>query len=440
LTGGYADGYTSSLYKAKINLVFPTPTPTPTPTDTPVARVFVIPGMGASWNADAMLNCKDEGYAGNWELAPYAEDIYNPLLQALNRSGHGVTPYYYDWRKDVRSHVPTLESLIQSQSSNSYLVGHSMGGLLGRAYLEVMRENSHLDKLLTVASPHQGAVTAYPAWSAGKIWEGNLVSRIALSIILNRCGSNTHEAIVNHVPAVQNLLPTFDYLYHKKDGQFLTVDTMVAQNNFSPTNLSVPFWGVNLGTLSGHGKETLYRLDIKDPSHSDDRLGIWTDGNPLKRYSNRNGDGTVLVSSSQISGADNRLVDNKNHLQIVSSAQGINQILDFLGMTTVLTSTLTSLESPEPNSALIILSPDSEVTFESGQNAKSAPGISVIFSPTRKDYRFLIKSKKQRSKMIVAQFLPDNSYLWKEYQLSPNQRSGYLKYDPNKIGNNILNW
>src|SRR3990167_9614716 len=98
--------------------------------------VLVIPGMGASWNADALLNCEDSNYSGGWELAPFAEDIYNPLLQTLGASEHDVIPYYYDWRKDVRDHTSSLSNLVQSQSTDSYIVGHSMGGLVGRAYLE----------------------------------------------------------------------------------------------------------------------------------------------------------------------------------------------------------------------------------------------------------------------------------------------------------------
>ena len=62
----------------------PSTTPTPTPTPIPVTKVFLIPGMGASWNVDALINCKNADYSGDWTLAPYAKNIYNPLSSALN--------------------------------------------------------------------------------------------------------------------------------------------------------------------------------------------------------------------------------------------------------------------------------------------------------------------------------------------------------------------
>ena len=49
----------------------PSPTQTPTPTSTPITptpqpskKVVFLHGMGGSWNADALLNCKSSGYSG----------------------------------------------------------------------------------------------------------------------------------------------------------------------------------------------------------------------------------------------------------------------------------------------------------------------------------------------------------------------------------------
>ena len=57
-----------------------TPTNTPIPTPTPVVsqKVIVIPGFGASWNADALMNCKIDGYQGSWSLHPL-EKIFTHL-------------------------------------------------------------------------------------------------------------------------------------------------------------------------------------------------------------------------------------------------------------------------------------------------------------------------------------------------------------------------
>jgi hypothetical protein len=67
----------------------------------PVTKVVVVPGMGASWNADAILHCKKDNYTGGWTLSPFATDVYANLLTSLSKS-FTVLPYYYDWRTTTR--------------------------------------------------------------------------------------------------------------------------------------------------------------------------------------------------------------------------------------------------------------------------------------------------------------------------------------------------
>lgn len=427
ITGGH-DG--SGPYYNSVVYTHLEPPPPPSP-----ASIVVIPGMGASWNADALLNCKDENYAGSWETAPFAQDVYSPLLKSLSGSEHKVITFNYDWRKDVRDHLSYLNDLIQSEPSNSYLIGHSMGGLIGRVYLETKRENSKLDKLFTVGSPHLGSVLAYPTWSSGKIWGGNLSTRIALTILLNRCGGDRHEAIVNHIPSIQNLLPTFNYLFNKQTEKFVSISTMNARNTIYPINLTPPFFGTEIGTLSGNGKATLYQVDVKNPSSRDDRLGIWIDGKPIRRHTNRLGDGTVLTSSSQLDGALNLISENENHVQIIKSARSVGQILNFFGI-----STEAMLPKPEEefNSALVILSPDAEIKFEGDNNIRSAEGISVILNPRKKDYRFVARGQKARSQLIVAQFMSDESSTWHEYNLPKGLYRGTLNFNPQIINYKIF--
>ena len=402
--------------------------------------VLVIPGMGASWNADALLNCEDEGYYGNWELSPFAEDIYNPLLQTLAASEHDVIPYYYDWRKDVSHHTQSLSNLIQSQSTDSYIVGHSMGGLLGRAYLEFTKENSNLDKLMTVGSPHQGAVLAYPAWSAGEVWSDNLLQRIAMTVAIKRCSGlfgNDRVAVRNHIPSAQNLLPTFNYLFNKNLQQEIAVSSQDAQNNWLPNNdFPSPFYGVQVGTLSGTGFSTLYKLDVKDANKKDLKEGNWMDGDPTKKYHTDLGDGTVRTSSSGLAGALINRVINKNHSDLVKSSEGINEILDFLDISI----TPLSATSSTPESALIIMSPDAEVKFELEQESSSATGISVILSPTSKNYKINVNTIKDESTIIVAQFLPNDKTLWTEYKVEKGTYKGILKFNRSKIEEDILEW
>ncbi len=400
-------------------------------------KILVIPGMYASWNADALLNCKDSGYSGNWELASFAADYYNPLLQTLEKSDHEVIPYYYDWRRDVRSHVGSLKDLIQSSSTKFYLVGHSMGGLLGRAYLESTTNSSNLDKLLTVGSPHQGTVFAYPAWSAGEIWNDDIFQRIAMTIALKRCSlltGNDRQSIRTFFPSVQNLLPTFNYLYDKKQELDKDYSLQDAKNNWLPNSLlNSPFYGVEVGTISGYGYETLYKLSVKDPNKKDLQNGDWTDGFPMKRYHTISGDKTVLSFSSTLPGANSRII-NKKHVELVSTAEGISEILDFLNISvTPISAAITS-----PETALVILSPDADIYFEPEENPRNNEGITVIFSPKNRDYKITANSKKDEATIIVAQFLKNDITLWKEYKINKGLKKGILKF--NQIDEDILEW
>ncbi|MBI5465185.1 hypothetical protein HY946_01090, partial [Candidatus Gottesmanbacteria bacterium] len=393
----------------------PTPSPTPAPTPVPTTKIVMIPGLGASWNADAILNCKLDGYSGDWVLAPYASDIYSPLLNALGDKGK---PFYYDWRKDVRNQSTPLKNFINEQLTDGekiHLVGHSLGGLVGRAYLGNQNTSSRLDKLLTVGSPHQGAPQSYPAWSGGEIWEDNFIYRIAMNILLRRCVPlrNSRETIQRVIPSIKNLLPIFDYLKDKKTGLLKPVGEMKAKNNWLPTSFLPPFWGVTVGTLSGNGFPTLKTILVKERSRLDARLGNWADGKPAGKENVNEGDGTILLSSSQLTDAENQTI-NQNHSGLIASSEGIGRILSFLGIG--VTSALTTSYS-EPKSALIIMGYPSSfwVMDQDGKIVKDKDGMVSLINPKGGKYKFGLLPKSTKALFIIAQFLEDGRVFWKEY-------------------------
>lgn len=421
ITGGHnGSSYFSSVLNLKMKSSpspspSPTPTPTPTPTSVPTTKVVMIPGLGASWNADALLNCKNEGYSGDWTLASYAEGTYNPFLNAL---GEKAKPFYYDWRRDVRSQATPLKNFINSlliEGEKIHLVGHSLGGLVGRAYLENQTINSKLDKLLTVGSPHQGSPLAYPAWSAGEIWQNNFVHRLAITILQRRCGGlfgNNRETIRQHVPSLQNLLPIFDYLRAKTTGLLKPVNGMDAQNNWLPTGFSPPFFGVTVGALSGNGFATIKYIQVKERNRRDERLGNWVDGKPVDREYTNEGDGTALLSSSQLTGAEN-LVINQNHDGLITSDEGIDKILDFLGIDAL--SSLTT-DYVELKSALLLMGHPANFWVEqNGKIIKDKNGLVSLINPPSRGYKFGLLPKSGQTLFIVAQFLEDGRVFWKEY-------------------------
>lgn len=406
----YIGSQDGKLYAFGAGIPFPSPTPIPT------TKVVVAPGLGGSWNADAILNCKLDGYSGDWTLTPLFADTYNPLLSAL---GDKAKPFYYDWRKDVRDQRGNLQNFINgllSENEKVHLVGHSLGGLVGRAYLENQTTNSRLDKLLTIGSPHQGAPVSYAAWSGGEIWQDNLLHKIILTILLRRCRGwreTSRETIQRVAPSIENLLPVFDYLKDKTSGLLKPVASMRAKNNWLPTNFAPPFWGVTLGTLSGNGFPTLKVIPVKDRNRLDARLGNWADGKPVGKEFTNEGDGTVLNLSSQLAGADNRLI-NQNHGGLVASSEGIGQILDFLGISAT---TTTQGTFSEPKSALLIMGYPANfwVMDQNGKIIKDKEGMVSLINPPANKYKFGLIPKSGNTLFIVAQFLEDGKVFWKEY-------------------------
>ncbi|MCX6704610.1 MAG: hypothetical protein NTZ07_04180 [Candidatus Woesebacteria bacterium] len=295
LSGGHdGSSYFDTVYSATVEDLSATPEATPisSPTPYPVSKVFFIPGLGASWNADAILNCKTSGFSGEWTLAPFAEEVYKNILSALPASNWDTKSFYYDWRRDVRDNASTLSTFINDNTSvdeKVNLIGHSMGGLVGRAYLE-SEQGQKVNSYISAGSPHQGSALAYPFASGGEIWDDNLITKIAKTILIKRCGKE--------IPSAKNLLPTIDYLRDTKTNQLKPIENMVIKNNWLPNNFTVPFGNVKIGTLSGTGFPTLKIIKVHAPSRRDTQLGNWLDGKPTAKEKTDLGDGTVLTSSS----------------------------------------------------------------------------------------------------------------------------------------------
>lgn len=413
-----------------------TPTATATPSAIPVSKVVFIPGFGASWNADAILNCKTSGYSGDWTLASYAENVYNNILTLLPDSGWNTKPFYYDWRRDVRTNANILTNFINTNTEPNEkvdIVGHSMGGLVGRAYLEA-QQGQKLDSLLTIGSPHRGVPVAYPAWSAGRIWDDNFITKIAATIILKRCEglfSNNRQAVRNQIPSIHNLLPTTNYLRDVDTGLMKPVSNMLVKNNWLPNTLfSNPFWGVRVGTLSGTGFPTLRVIRVDDPSDYDIAHNNWLDGKPVSKVFNTLGDGTVLTQSSQIPGASINQVINQDHEGLVSSVQGMSEILKFINRTQATTfresfdssefldvSATTSTTSNI--SALVIIGyPGNFWVTKDGVITKDKEGMVSYINPTSGSYQLSLIPQTSNTLFIVAQFLSDGQVLYKEYNLT----------------------
>lgn len=416
----------------------PSVVPTPSTTPQPIRKVVFVPGLGASWNADALLNCKTENYSGDWTLAPYAEGFYNTVISALGEYGK---PFYYDWRKDVRSQKDKLQNFINNLGEEKVnLVGHSLGGLVGRAYLEQTGDLSKLDKLMTAGSPHRGSPIAYPAWAAGDLWHDDLLTKIGITLLMKRCtglSDNDREAVRKVAPSLNNLLPNFDYLRDKKTGILKPVEGMLPefQNDWlSKSIFPPPSTNVSIRTLSGTGFRTIENLPVNDPSKQDIKNGNWLDGKPAGKEWTNEGDGTALLKSTQIDGlgSENRVI-NQTHGGLMTSEEGINEIFNFFGLNR---NNLTFNKAP--SSALIVIGYPANfwVKDKNGKVIKDKEGMIALMNPETQKYQFGLLPKKDKTLFIVAQFLEDGRTYWKEYEfknvLPKFGNINYNQSDPNE--------
>lgn len=86
---------------------------------------------------------------------------YLALKFALQIAGYAVRYFDYDWRRDVQELGARLATRIQTQIAARpdhpiSVVGHSMGGLVGRAAL-LTESGARVQQLITLGTPHDGS-------------------------------------------------------------------------------------------------------------------------------------------------------------------------------------------------------------------------------------------------------------------------------------------
>lgn len=284
------------------------PVPTPTPTPTPLTPIILIPGMGAGWNYEALVhgvNVPDT----DWKIAPYVK-VYNGLISALEAAGYiqntNLWVYAYDWRRNASDTANNLAQFISDRISSGQvnLVGHSLGGLVARAYAQSNPEK--IDKLLTVGSPHRGVGEAFYLWEGANPQGFTGWQKLAMKLLLrvNRDQYDTEVAEVQALfPALRNVLPIYEFLKNR-DGSIKPIAGLTWTNNFLP-GLDSQLGSIlaKLQTLSSNWGNTVKFIQVEPRSLADILTGRWVDGKPTGQKEYDNGDGAVLLSSSQISGA-----------------------------------------------------------------------------------------------------------------------------------------
>jgi pimeloyl-ACP methyl ester carboxylesterase len=320
--------------------------------------VILIPGMGASVNWDCFL---DEQYCNVdsfWWWMPTASNYYLPMIDRLDQAGYWPTNFYfslflYDWRKPIGENVSRLDELIdmiqeETDQPKVDLIGHSMGGLLARAYVqsETYDEENDVAHIVTLGSPHQGALKAYPFWEGANLYEMEGFQKYAAAVLLAYYMKEEYNPVPvlvlrKKIPSFKDILPVFDY-YLKDDetgAEILEAD-MKHRNEFLPSlneDVEELFDRTDVATFVGQGKQTTYAFFVKPWSIFN--LFNWVDGKPnFDRpdvdYKINEGDGTVLARSGILESANFiREFPGVDHISLPGNNDVINAVFAYLGIT-----------------------------------------------------------------------------------------------------------
>lgn len=406
----------------------PTPTPSLSPTPTPTiisdSVIVIIPGFGASWNTKDIFSCNTNS-TGNWKLAPFVS-VYKPIITTLTKNfglklNEDVFLYAYDWRQPLDKQSQSLKNYLEKILKNKQegtkikFIGHSFGGLVIRSYLTDFPDDARVEKVVTVGTPHEGMVFAYPLWEKGEIWTDDKIFKITVSQIINHCRivrspihfQSAREVIQQVSPSVKDLLPVFDYIY--KDNAIFDYKKLKAQNDWLNKNDTVPSnYLSRIFTLSGKGYDTLRYIYVSEPSATDKKNGDWVDGKPIKKISVRDGDNTVLNLSSDLIGAQNEQIDG-NHQSIISSPFAVNKILSFIGLPQT---TVSEIPVPEVTSRdVLTVSLSSTAKIEITDPKRNSfffdDSIAVLYQPKTGLYRLKITPEESGTAQLYVFYVSD---------------------------------
>ncbi|MEK7527767.1 MAG: alpha/beta hydrolase family protein [Patescibacteria group bacterium] len=293
-------------------------------------KIIVLPGLGASWNEKAMVFNQIVA-ANEWKMTLFVRN-YDSLVGALEQNGLVKGSDYfvwsYDWRKPLADIVTDFNVFISglgiSSGDQIDLVGHSLGGLVARIWTQ---ENpDKVGKVLTLGSPHAGAVKAYEAWNGASVGDKFDAQSIALNVFLQlqkRNNQNLVDTVRNYAKILKDLLPTFNYLKVNGKIKIPPENLYLSGKNTTVSNIFEKFTAV-----VGRGEQTKEWINLGERSIFDKILGLWEQGKPVS-FLYGEGDGTVLKKSAKFEG-DIYVEKASEHGTI--SDRSVNFVLSELGL------------------------------------------------------------------------------------------------------------
>lgn len=295
--------------------------------------IVFIPGLFGSLGDDIIPG------TGNFSFG-FEDYVYRPFIEILNAMGYvegqNLFISYYDWRKPVLESVnkyllPDIEKVkMKTGADKVILIAHSLGGLLGRAYMSYF-EPFCVDKLIMIGTPNLGSVNSYYSWSGGELYYSKLKNNIIYNgikvgfALYYRLFHNIDyiDAVRNLFPIAKDLLPSYiygNYLILDEDGinKEIPIEDMSIDNSFLNIMEAKCMNINNIFTVSGSGIPTNEKLFVNMKNMGKNK---WVDGRPIKSYKTLDGDGTVTTTSSLGNFGTNNIILQGNHTAILHKSK-----------------------------------------------------------------------------------------------------------------------
>lgn len=309
---------------------------------------------------EADLELTGNIYSGSYQGA------INFLVSAGYTLNQDLFVFPYDWRKDVSLTASFLDQKIeniktQTGAQKVDIVAHSLGGLIARNYIADSTKASKVRKLITLGTPHLGAVEFLK-----DLRYGGCLSKVNLEpFCIGINPSEVKDVLQNYISGFE-LAPSQKYydFYNGSDNnhplpfvdnrdldnnqvigylnypQLKTLLTNLGHNTslFTPTetfhaldNNLINTNGVDVNIIAGSGEATMGQI-IEDYYLNFTGIKI-----PKTDMRNINGDGTVpLYSSSLVDGSKSLLGSakvfyaNQKHPDLVFDGSAMNLVKNIL--------------------------------------------------------------------------------------------------------------